>query len=63
MHACEWLSGNAAFGGEGGAVLEGDVEKEDLDHEHDHGLDEEGDIVFCAREVEDAKDVLVGSPI
>lgn len=55
MDACEWLGCYAAFGGEGWAVLEGDVEEEDLDDEHDYGLDEEGDVIFGARKVKDAE--------
>lgn len=53
MNTGEWSSSFAAFVGDW-AVFEGDVEEEDLHDEHYHGLDEEGDVVFGAGEVEDA---------
>ena len=59
MYTGKGGSGFAAFVGDW-AVLEGDVEEEDLHDEHYHGLDEEGDVVFGTREVEDAGRVLVG---
>ena len=58
MDASEWFGCYAALGGEGGAVFKGDVEEEDLHDEHDYGLDEKGDIIFCAGEVENAGGVL-----
>lgn len=58
----EGSSGFAAFVGDW-AVFEGDVEEKDLHDEHYHGLDEEGDVVFGTREVEDAGRVLVGGQI